>query len=117
MSEFTEKQENILQRAIEKFGALPQLDMFNEEAGECLKALNKVKRKGGVITHSIVVPNKTSPLDYCIAYYDLCSEIADLEIIVHQMKKMLGQPGNDAIKLAKERKIERLENRLNKNTY
>ena len=46
--------------------------------------------------------------------FDLTSEVADVEIMIEQIKLMLPTTFNEAIKISKERKVERLKERLNK---
>lgn len=103
--------EDILKQAILKFGVTNQLDMVIEECAELIKAINKLKRLGGINEYGVKPPLKKSPNEYCLEYYNLCSEVADVEIMLDQLKLMLNK---DAVELSKERKLERLKNKLNK---
>ena len=58
----------------------------------------------------ILYPQSVHSIKYSLAYFNLCSEVADVKIMLAQMELMLSK---DAIDLAVERKIDRLENRLN----
>lgn len=102
-------QNQIIQKAIDTYGVPAQLDQLHEEIGELMQALNKVKRKGGVFAHHILKPNTSTDTKYSQLYYDLCSEVADVKIMLRQLSVMLDQ---EAINLAYVRKIERLNDRL-----
>jgi NTP pyrophosphatase (non-canonical NTP hydrolase) len=104
----------VLDRAITTYGVLAQTDMATEEIGEFLQALNKLKRVTPRGVPLFSRPSKDSSIKYCQAYFELCSEVADVKILMTQMERMLSK---DAIGLAVERKIDRLEERLNKGTY
>lgn len=100
----------ILQEAINKYGANNQLDMVIEECAELIKAINKVKRNDLLADNFIMSPINDKQIT---VLFDLTSEIADVEIMIQQIKLMLPETFNQAIKISKERKIERLNNRLN----
>lgn len=110
----TGNQIEILRMAIMKNGVREQLGMVSEEIGEYLQAVNKVARLRGihrdVISRPIdMVGDNDKLIKYSLAYYGLCSEVADLKIMVQQLELMLEQ---EAIDLAVDRKIKRLEKRL-----
>lgn len=108
------EQEKILLRATKENGALEQCFMAQEEAGELIQAINKLRRAGGINFYEIIPPgktNKTSSIKYALAYNQLCGEVADMEIILGQMRSMLR---GEQIDLIKDRKISRLEKRLDK---
>lgn len=107
------KHKQILDKAIDKYGALEQCLMAQEEAAELIQAINKLRRLGGIAKNGIYQPHGAGfygSTKYALAYNNLCSEVADLEIMITQLRKML-RP--EQIDLIKERKISRLENRLN----
>ncbi len=105
--------DKILQKAIDINGHYPQIDMFTEECGELLQALNKMKRLTNY-SGLILPPTEFSSLKYANAYWDTCSEIADVRILIRQLEKIFNK---EAVDLAEDRKIERLEKRLNNNTF
>lgn len=114
MSEFSEEQENILSKAIETHGIEKQLDMLTEEVGELLTAINKLKRAStGVIVFGDL-PSKSTSVKYSLTYYGLCSEIADVKIMLKQMELVFDR---EAIQISVDRKLERLSNRLTKKEY
>jgi NTP pyrophosphatase (non-canonical NTP hydrolase) len=78
---------------IKKYGAHPQLDMAMEESAELIQAINKFKRK----------PTKET-------IHNLCSEIADVEIMLEQLRLMLNK--DLLIYNIKEEKLNRLEQRV-----
>lgn len=101
---------NVLKKSILKNGIPAQLGMVSEEIGEYLQAINKISRLGGIHHKGINQPNKTDKGNkYSLAYWGLCSEVADLKIMVKQLELMLNQ---ESIDISVERKIERLEKRL-----
>ena len=112
----TPEQEAVLHRAVMQNGAERQIEMVSEEVGELLKALNKVQRKGLLFHNGIHQPNKEMSIEKCISFYDLCSEIADVKTLISQLEFMVGSVGREAIQISQDRKIDRLEERLNKKT-
>ena len=104
----TPEQKEILQKAIEKYGFDAQMDICIEECAELIQAINKLKRSkktiyGGKIPKNWDVKNS-------LMYFNLCGEVADVEITLEQMKIMLDK---EVIELIKDRKIERLNKRMN----
>ncbi len=90
--------EELFKRAIEKWGRQPQIDMAIEECAELILALHKLtKRK----SH----PNQiTERLD------NVCEELADVQIMINQMKALFGiKEVNDWYDV----KMFRLQNLLN----
>ena len=85
---------NIYQKAIEKWGQRGQLDMALEESIELSLAIRKFIRNGN---------DKT--------FEDLASEIADVEIMLGQIKFMYPEI-EEKIQQQKEFKLERLSKRL-----
>lgn len=103
-----EEIEKILNTMIEKNGHWPQIEMFYEEMGEFLQAVNKLKRTKKC-NDEIHYPSVHSYTDYSMKYFAVCSEIADLEILIMQMRNIFC---SEAIDLAKERKLERQKDRI-----
>lgn len=102
--------ENFYKKVIDTFGVEKQLDMVVEECAELIQAINKVKRKGllpiiGLINKNTLFENKEDAL----TYNNLCSEVADVEIMLEQLRLMLNE---EQINLIKERKLERLKQRI-----
>lgn len=85
-----EQRKELYQKAILKWGELPQINMVYEEAGELVTALARYLRgredANGVIT-----------------------ELADVSIMIEQMATMFGY---EAYENEKDRKLERLKTRL-----
>lgn len=94
------KQNNILDKAIEKFGEL-QLVKASEECCELAQALNKYYCMKQTKSASAFNELKTNIIE----------EIADVEIMIEQVKRLLAINNRD-IELIKEDKIERLGERL-----
>lgn len=110
----------VLKRAIEKYGVLAQMDMATEECAELIQAINKLKRKTpnsildkrlpkGTKSLLTIAPHENTSLSYSQAYFGLCSEVADVKIMVAQLELILSK---EAIDLSVERKIDRLEERM-----
>ena len=93
IDEIEDEDENILQKAISKFGMKNQMDMCQEECAELIVAINKYKRNGSGKSITSV-----------------CEEIADTEIMLEQMKLIFP---SEIIQKFKEAKIKRLEQRIN----
>lgn len=105
---------NLLVKTIAQFGAVKQVEMVNEEVGELLQAINKLKRLTLKGESFGTIPQKHHSIKYCLAYWNLCSEIADVKILMQQMENIFSK---EAIDLSIDRKLIRLEERLEKNTY
>ena len=88
IKEITETQ--IYANAIMAFGVEGQIDMLHEEVGELLSALNKYKR-GRASVEEVV------------------TEIADVQIMCGQMAFLFGP---EAVAAEKERKLIRLQQRI-----
>lgn len=91
---FRVDQLSVLIVAIEKYGENSQLDMAIEECAELIQAINKCRR-------SLFATNKID---------DLASEIADVEIMIEQLKIIFAF--RQSVQEHKNAKIERLKNRL-----
>jgi len=77
-------------KAIEKWGAEAQVKMMIEECGKLITALMHYDR------------GRNKPID-------VCGEIADVEIMVNQMKVLFGPKCEDIKKYKLERLKERIE--------
>lgn len=106
----TEKQIKILESAIQKFGTTNQLDMAIEECAELIQSINKIKR-AGIVQYHITKPNPSMDIKTSLTYNNLCSEVADVKIMIAQLEIMLNKT---TIQISVDRKIDRLEQRLNK---
>jgi NTP pyrophosphatase (non-canonical NTP hydrolase) len=105
----TPEQRAILACAIKQYGEANQIDMLHEEMGELMQAINKFKRKCNL---PALYPSQKDTVEYCKLYFDVCSEIADVKIMIEQLEFMFDY---QAVQLSVDRKIERLKERLNKN--
>jgi len=81
----------IYNAAINFFGVESQLNMLSEEVGELLTAINKWRRYGGCKEYNMVV-----------------EEIADVEIMLNQMKVIFDCNNKDIYN----KKLERLKGRI-----
>lgn len=106
------KQENVevLKKAIFEYGVHNQINMCVEECAELIQAINKYKRGSNIYLFPIK-PNDKMPVKEVILYHKLCGEIADVEIMIEQMKMMFD---DEIINIISARKIARLKKRLDK---
>jgi len=88
----------LLQRAVDTWGRFAQVDMMIEEMSELTKALLKERR---------VPPAPVSELENAIT--NIREEIADVQIMLDQMKLIYGDPKN-----IESEKLDRLAERLGK---
>jgi NTP pyrophosphatase (non-canonical NTP hydrolase) len=86
------KKQDLYRQTIQRWGTEGQIDMFHEEVGKLLSALNKYKRGR--------VPAK-----------ELITEIADVQIMTEQLAEMFGSV---AVYNEKLRKLDRLARRVQK---
>lgn len=89
---------NIMQRAIDTYGRQAQIDVAIEEMAELTKALLKTRRVSDD-DHDAHVR----------ADIHVIEEIADVEIMIDQLKIMYGEPHVDAVR---KQKLVRLEARM-----
>ena len=94
MAEYISEAE-VLQRALDTYGSVPQIAMVFEEMSELQKELCKYLR------------GKYSPAN-------IAEEIADVEIMLEQMKMLFGC--TDDVHDVRRRKVERLKERLDNGT-
>lgn len=89
----------LFERTIEKWGKRAQFEMAQEESTELALAIRKFIRK-----------------DDIDSYNAMASEIADVEIMIEQIKIMLPTIQFD-VDQQKKFKLNRLEERLNNNSF
>ena len=89
------RRSEVYRKAVELWGESGQLLMVIEECSELSKALCKYFRRSDTRT-----------------FDDIVEEMADVEIMLSQMKYMLGADGRKLFYAAKGRKIRRLEKRM-----
>lgn len=83
---------DLYKAAIEKWGVGLQVEMAIEECSELIQAIQKVKRNDTIVANSHV-----------------CEEIADVEIMIEQLRGIFE---SDIIDQYKAEKLERLEIRI-----
>lgn len=88
------ERKEILERAIDTYGMQAQVDMCLEEMSELAKALLKMRRGGG---------------DFAEKLASIQEEIADVQIMIDQMRIIFGE---ESVERAERAKLTRLENRL-----
>ena len=103
------EQKELLIKAIQKHGVVHQLDLVIEEAAELIQAINKAKRHGIVYPNYICAPSNVSSDDETDAYENLCSELADVKIMIAQLEILLK---SSYVKDYVEIKLERLSRSL-----
>lgn len=103
----TDKQVQVLKEAINQYGIDNQIEMVTEECAELIQAIQKLKRAKFSIYLGEIPKNRTAKEN--LIYSSLCSEVADVKIMIAQMEIILNK---EMVDLSVERKIERLSNRL-----
>jgi len=106
-----EEQNTILELALKKYGVPNQLNQTIEEAAELIQAINKARRHQLITETEIIQPKYLTSTKDCLVFGNLVSEIADMEIMLEQLKILIGHYG---VSFAKERKLLRLKTRLDK---
>jgi NTP pyrophosphatase (non-canonical NTP hydrolase) len=101
----------VLDSAIQVYGISNQLDMAIEECAELIQAINKIKRNFTIdeiknIKNGNHIFKSTED---AIVYNNVCSEIADVKIMLYQLEKIFDKNNID---ISEERKLIRLEERL-----
>lgn len=86
----------------EQFGIENRLLQCTEECGELIQALSKYQR--------ILQGDKTCQTDMCHAEYMIADEIADVELLLEQIKYLLGNEME--VRERKLYKLDRTEQRL-----
>lgn len=108
----TPEQTKTLSEAIQRFGVPHQLNiMAVEELSELIQAITKAQRSGIVKDWGIKPPCQESSMAEIEAYNNLCEEVADVEIILEQIKMMLNP---EFLQIRLDRKISRLQETINK---
>lgn len=85
------KQE-LYKAAFKKYGVINQIEMMIEECSELIQAIQKAKRSNTIENNN-----------------HICEEIADVEIMIEQMR---GIYSSEEINKCKTEKLERLEDRI-----
>lgn len=106
--------DKICKDAVDAFGISNQFDMVFEEFGELIQALNKIKRTFDVSKLSEIKQGKVkfNTVKESLVYCGVCSEIADAKIMIRQLEYIFS---NEHINLSEERKLIKLQDRINKN--
>jgi hypothetical protein len=85
--------------------------MAIEEMSELIKAINKARRSGLVSEERITRPHSEMSIEDINVYNELCSEVADVKIMIAQLETFLCK---ERIDISVERKLIRLADRLNR---
>ncbi len=96
-----EKETNIYQQTIDKWGETAQLDQMIEEMAELTLAISKYKRQ---FNDSLLDYQKVGVME------NLYVEIADVKMMIEQMEYMFGQENVDK---AYQKQMEKLKRELN----
>lgn len=92
----TDRQRALCRDIFNHYGSQMQMDVTQEECAELIQAISKVKREG--------ITAKT--------YENLTEELADVEIMIEQMKYMLRDDLIDAINIKLRRQRDRIEKEI-----
>lgn len=103
----------IMTEALEKYGVEPQMNQLQEECAELIVAVNKLRRKGFFKLADIDFKNliNCNSSDINESIYNFHSELADVEIMIEQIKLMAN---NKLIEEIKSKKLKRLFLKLRK---
>ncbi len=101
MSSFTTQQDVIMRRAIATYGSFHQMMKVIEELGELERAVIKT-----LMYDENYLNNKSSKS----SKLNLIEEIADVEIMIHQLKIMSGV--SEEVEAIKIEKLQRLKTRI-----
>jgi len=102
----------VIKEVISVFGVGHQLGMVDEELGELVQAANKIKRTFSIKElEDIKNGGKFKSVNDALVYCALCSEVADVKIMIDQLEYIFSL---EHINLSKERRLERLQNTVNK---
>jgi NTP pyrophosphatase (non-canonical NTP hydrolase) len=106
-----ESNEQILKDAVDTFGVTNQMDMTVEECAELIQAINKIKR---TFNPSHLLGLRDGKLGFsdtkqALIYGNLCSEIADVKIMIGQLEYLFNP---ETIQISYERKLSRLQERI-----
>ncbi len=114
-----QSESEVFQKAIEQWGCINQMDMAIEEAAELIQAINKIKRifsPAEIKRDQLIQTFNTPKLPQfetqkkAEVYHNICGEIADMKIMLKQLEMIFNK---ETIDLCYQRKIARLEDRLN----
>lgn len=109
MSDPLKDREHLLKSAVRTWGVPDQLMMAIEEMSELIKAINKARRSGLVSEDRVTRPHAEMSIKDINTYNDLCSEVADVKIMIAQLETFLCK---ERIDISVERKLIRLADRL-----
>ncbi|GAB0155924.1 hypothetical protein CHRYSEOSP005_11860 [Chryseobacterium sp. Alg-005] len=101
-----ENRQEVYQMAVDKWGHVAQMEMLQEEATELAQAALKLALSA----------RKFMRKDTQETFKNLASEMADVEIMIEQMKFMFPSI-NPMIEDQKNFKVNRLKNRVENNTF
>lgn len=102
----------VIKEVISVFGIDHQLGMAGEELGELVQAANKIKRTFTIQQlEDIKKGGKFKSVEDSLVYCGFCSEVADVKIMIDQLEYIFSL---EHINLSKERRLERLQNTVNK---
>ena len=97
------KEQEIYQTALKKFGINAQIGQLHEEIGELMVAISKAKR----------AYESKVPYYFLLEYRkDVLSEIADVEIMLEQIKIVFNDIEHLDFESIKKTKLQKLENYL-----
>ena len=104
--------DDVIQDVINVFGVVHQLGIAFEELGELAQAINKIQRTF-TLQQIIDIKNggKFDSVDDALVYCDLCSEVADVKIIIKQLEHIFSP---EHVACSEERKLTRLRGTIEK---
>ena len=108
-----ENRDQILFDAIKNFGTDNQMSMVIEECSELIQAICKIRRTFSPEQVSQIRKGtfKFESVSDALVYCNVCSEIADVKIMLGQLEKIFSP---DHIYISEERKLIRLEAKIEK---
>lgn len=107
----------ITKDAVDTFGVMSQLGMVTEECAELIQAINKIKRTFTASELLAIRDRKYSFKDtkQALLYANMCSEIADVKIMIKQLEYLFN---SETVDISYERKLIRLQDIIEKhNNY
>ncbi len=104
MPVYPEDMDALCNEAIQKWGMMPQLDQVIEEAAELIVAVNHYRRAK---RNTFLEPDTKFK-----AVHSLITEIVDVEIMLHQLKRILGPVYSGDIMRERHNKVKRFRERV-----
>ena len=98
------KTDDRLKRIAFHYGLYPQLEQLQEECAELIQAVHKYKRNREVASHISCAP-------------PLLEEIADVEIMIEQIRLLINEDDNSDIERIKDAKLDRQIIRMEHEKY